>query len=243
MDNTENLDVTESQQSINPEPEPAVEEEPMLPQSKVNEIVGRAKQAAYEKAKREAMQELEANAQAQLEAQRPEQQMAGQPAYDIDAMTQQIRERLIREAEEQRQREESERYALEMNRIANDYYTKMGKGSELYDDFAEVTKDLNPASFKHLVILAADMDNTAEIMYELSQNPIKMLEIDTLAERDPNLAKRELVRLNKSIDANREALSNNRAASEPLSRMKPSSAASADGGAMSLRDFKAKYRT
>ena len=56
--------------------------------------------------------------------------------------------------------------------------------------------------------------------------------------RDPDMAKIMMDNLAKSIDFNQQAKENNKSAEPPLSRPKPSLAAGADSGQMSLADLK-----
>jgi len=86
-------------------------------------------------------------------------------------------------------------------------------------------------------MLAAQMENTPEIMYELANNPSKLLEIDGLAKTSPKLATKQLERLSKSIANNLEAKTNNVSAPPPLSKLK-SSSVGMDSGKMTLKDFK-----
>ena len=239
---TDDVDLTALDSDTNDATD-ASDEIPTLTQSKVNELIGRTKQAAYIKAKREIMQELEKEAQQQATQQNAAQNaQAPNSQIDIEKLQAQIHDNLLKEMQAEQERLLAEQQAQQMNQIANDYYTKMAKGREMYDDFDEIMKDFDPRDFKHLVLLATQMDNTVDILRELSINPTRLSDIDSLAIKSPALARRELEKLNKSIVANKDAAASNRQVAEPLSRMKPSSGASADGGAMTLRDMKSKYR-
>lgn len=193
--------------------------EQLLPQSKVNELVGKAKAEAYEKAKREA----------QATQQSQPQQMGGiaqVPAEELD--------RLI---EQRLQEREQKTQSLQ---VANNFLQKLSQGEEKYNDFKEVMGSFNlhefartaPAVF-HLVNSA---DNTADIMYELANNPKKIADLQYTAMMNPMAAQREIKALSESIKVN-EAAKKQKAPQEPLSQIKPSSVG-VDNGSMTVRDFK-----
>jgi len=200
--------------------EVAVEQpaEKMLSQSEVNKIVARQKQQAAEKARRKAEQEFQGmmeqqNAQPTLE----QQPNVAEPHVDPDALYQQIQERFNSEMQ-QRQLEQ------EMSTVADNYLSKMAGGKEIYDDFDEVTGNFEPAAFPQLVYLVSGIDNAADVVYELANNPSKLVTIDTLAQRSPKAAQAELQKLSRSISENRAAQSDqaNSFAPAPLDRVNPS---------------------
>ena len=125
----------------------------------------------------------------------------------------------------------------QLRALADQYHLKMGKGSQFFDDFNEVMGDFKPAEFSNTAMLAAQMENTPEIMYELANNPGKLAEIEGLAEKSLTMAKKQLERLAKSINANLEAKQNNVNAPPPLSQVK-SSSVGVDSNKMTLKDLK-----
>ena len=222
-------------------------QEPTLTQTKVNELIGRAKQSAYDKAKREIMEEAAQQAQAieqeQAQAPAPQQQQAAQaPQVDEEQLYQSIREKLLQE--EAAQKQQQEEYAVKVNKIAQDYFSKMSGGGEMFDDYTEVMKEFDPSQFKELILLTAQMDNTLPIMYELAKNPQNLATLDHYARSgNYDFAQKLLNDLDKSISGNQKAMQDNRTANSPLDRLKPSPGSGVDGSAMSIRDYKAKYRT
>lgn len=261
---TEDIELT-SNEAINPEEQSGLEseqetkkDEKLLTQSEVNKLVGEAKIRGYKKAQRELMQQQEASemaAQQQaVEAQAtpaPVQPQAPQAqAMDESQIAEMVKARVAeeqaalqkaqQEAELKRQQEE---YALEVNRIADQYYERMRQGAEKYPDFTEKTESFDPSEFKEVVLLIGDMDNTADLVYELNQNPQLLASVSYFAQTGKwNQAKRELEKLTASIQKNSEAKQNYKAANPPLDRLNPSPGAGADGSEMSIADFKRKYR-
>jgi hypothetical protein len=219
----------------------AANEEEMLPKSRVNEIVKREKGIAAEKVRRE----MEAQYSQELEKLKSEGQPKGNNKMDDASLEDRVVNRLMAEAkkqeelEEKRLREEQEAANLaQMQEVANKYHTKMAAGKDKFGDFDEVMTDFEPAAFPQLVFLAAEMENTAEIMYELSKNPSKLASLHSLSLAHPKLAKKEIEKLSQSIAENQQALANNVETNAPLSRLKSSQSAGVDSGKMGLKDYK-----
>jgi hypothetical protein len=147
-----------------------------------------------------------------------------------------------KEFEDLQAKKEQERLEAEqreqLEKVASQYYLKMGKGKDKYSDFEEVMTDFDAAAFPQVALLAAHLDNTPDIMYELARNPHKLVQLNTLAERSPKLAQRELEKLSKSIVDNEHAVENAKVPSAPLSRLKSSTTVGADNGKMTVRDLK-----
>lgn len=205
--------------------------EKSLTTSQVNDIVKREKARAEARTR----QELEAAHREELEKLRLEK--AASPGIDTSAIEERVYNKFMGDLKQHH--EENERLAreAELKQVADQYYLKMGKGSQLFENFNEVMGDFEPAQFPNAVMLAAGMENTPEIMYELANNPTKLQQIDSLAQKSPQLAKKELERLSQSINQNLQAKTNNVDAPAPLSRLK-SSSVGADSGKMSLKDYK-----
>lgn len=207
--------------------------EKSLTTSQVNDIVKREKARAADRAR----QEAEAIHREELEKLRLEKASAAPGSMDTSAIEERVYNKFMGDLKQHH--EENERLAreAELKQVADQYYLKMGKGSQLFENFNEVMGDFEPAQFPNAVMLAAGMENTPEIMYELANNPTKLQQIDSLAQKSPQLAKKELERLSKSISDNLNAKNNNVDAPAPLSRLK-SSSVGADSGKMSLKDYK-----
>lgn len=211
------------------------EAEKMLSQSQVNKIVQHEKAKAAEAAKRQAEEayrrELE-NIQAQGQQHQEARNETVSRETDADALYQQVVQRLQTEA----QKQQIER---EMNNIANSYLSKMQQGKEAYQDFEDVTKGFDPTAYPQLVYLVAGMDNAADVIYDLSKNPMKLAALDNLAMKMPHQARAELERLSGSIAQNKQALADaeNQQVAAPLDRLQPSRV-SGSNGKMSISDLR-----
>jgi hypothetical protein len=212
----------------NPITEP--EKERMIPQSQVNKII---KHKTYEAA--QSQRELEEKHKKELEEIKAQQQQRNETTprdFDANAIYQQVQERFNEEMQQRQVKNE-------MDRVANAYLSKMDQGKNSYEDFEEVTKEFDPTAFPQLTYLVAGMDNAADIIYNLSLNPLKLAGLDRLAEKNPRQAQTELLKLSRSITENREAQAaeNSNNVAEPLDRLQ-SSRISGSNGKMGIRDLR-----
>ena len=207
------------------------EQEKMIPQSQVNKII---KHKTYEAA--QIQREMEERHQRELEAiqaQKQKQRNENVPRdVDADAIYQQVQERFNQEMQQRRVKDE-------MDRIANSYLSKMEQGKSSYSDFEEVTKEFDPTAFPQLTYLVAGMDNAADVIYDLSRNPLKLAGLDRLAEKNPRQAQAELLKLSRSITENRQAQSDEESnpVAAPLDRLQ-SSRVSGSNGKPGIRDLR-----
>jgi hypothetical protein len=197
----------------------AMAQEKMLPQSEVNELAGRIRAEAYEKAKRELQSANPVGAQQVAQGAMSEEQIRRL----IDEQTTKIQQQHL--------------MAKDAERIVSEFATKMDLGKEVYEDFDDSVRELDLRAIPEIVQLANSVGNTAEVMYDLAKNPYKIANLKVLAQTSPHLAKKEMQRLSASIDSNKAAASqvNTRT---PVSQMKPSTGLADSGPGMSLKDFK-----
>lgn len=219
-------------------------------QSEVNDIVGRAKHEAIERFKRES------SVESRNSYQQPVNYQNNAQAFDprFNGMSEQEFRRMAAE-EAQRAREEwaldQQRTAEEQNaqRIANEFFTKVGTGDGGLQEFQKKVADagVDLRAIPYHVQLANMVDNTRDVMNELIDNPMKIGEIQNLIDIDlragsqPKLALKAIQRISESIKQNQSA-SKYRPANEPLSQLRPSNAGTDRPGALSVADYKAKYR-
>src|SRR5882672_7970598 len=210
------------------------EQEKMLSQSQVNKIVQHEKAKATQTVKRE----MEEKHQKELESIQSQQQQRTQRNenvprdVDANAIYQQVQERFNEEMQQRRLKDE-------MDRVATSYLSKIEQGKTAYDDFEEVTKEFDPAAFPQLTYLVAGIDNAADVIYDLSRNPLKLVGLDRLAEKNPRQAQAELLKLSRSITENRQAQSdeNSSNVAAPLDRLQ-SSRVSGSNGKLGIRDLR-----
>jgi len=194
-------------------------QEKMLPQSEVNDLVGRVRAEATEKGRREA-----------LAAQGQTQQSAPGGGLSEEQIRRMIEEQSSKVQQEQLMRMDAER-------IVGEFASKMDLGKDTYEDFEDAVRKLDIRTMPEIVQLANSVGNTADIMYDLAQNPYKIPALKALAKEYPHLARIEMQKFSKSIDSNKDAVSNVNTR-KPLSQMKPSTGIVDNGPGNTLKDFK-----
>ena len=232
-------DVTiDAEVSETPEATEEVVQEKMIPVSRVEELVKKAKLKG-----RDAMQEELEQIRAENEQLKQSGGSMGGMAAPIDVDA--LRAQILGDLKAQFQQEDEDRAKADLQReaerLANEYHSRMTQGKESFEDFDEVMADFNPAAFPNLVYLATQVDNTPAVMYELMKNPNKWATAAVLADRDPQAAQNMINRISTSIKANEQAKAQERQVNEPLSRMQ-SSPTGQDTGALSIKDFKRMFR-
>lgn len=220
-----------------------VPQEEMIAKSRVNDIVKREKAAAADKARRE----MEAMHAQELERLKASQALnVGSSPIESDAQLEEKINKIFNDKVRAYQQEEEKRVQEEqqaklkagLEESFNHYMLKVEHGKSDFPDFNDVMKDFDLQAFPGVALLAGQMDNTAAIMYELAQNPMKVAHLHVLAQQSPEMAKKELQRLSQSISKNQQAVADNVQTNAPLSRLKSSTVAGADTGQMGLKDFK-----
>lgn len=202
-----------------------VHQEKVLTQSEVNDLIGRKKAEAYEQGKRETLAQLQAQNQ---QAQATVSSMGGMQQFNPD-----LRNMVAEEAQRQLQHHAQ---MAEGNRIANEFTQKMMAAKDKYPDFEQTVSSLDFSKIPQIVKLANQADNTADIMYDLANNPHKIANLLTLANTDDRLAQQGISKLSQSIRQN-QAVENQKSSREPLSQMKPSITGT-DNGSMTVSDLR-----
>jgi hypothetical protein len=228
----------QEQQSAPSAPHSAPEERSFR-QSEVNEIVKRAKNDAVESYRR-------------INAEQPEyaKQKYG-TVNSSEAVHQgnfdELTYRKIASEEAKRHLEEVRQDALRMSqeesakRTVQNFFAKTGKGREKYQDFDQVTGDVDLGRFPNVIHLLGEVvENSDDVFYELAKDRTKMAMLEQLVNMSPNDAIVQVKRMSKSIQDNQAALKI-RHPNEPLSQLRPSNTGT-DTGALSVSDYRKKYR-
>lgn len=191
-------------------------------QKMVDKIVGTRVKEAYERAKQDAMNEYQASQAATSS-------MGGMPGVSQE----QIRTLIQQEA----YRMSNEAMA---NQIASNFTAKMSQGEAKYTDFKEKVDALNLSSHPQLVMWTEKLDNAADVMYDIANNPTKVAHILMLANGGfPDLAQKELQKLSSSIKTNEDA-KKVPSVNEPLGQLKPSTIGTGDGSRSTVTDLRAQ---
>ena len=215
-----------------------VQSERMLPQSKVNELVGNARREGAEAAASRAVEEYKRQQAQQTQVQQPNSSQASHSDDYIERKALEVLDRQKAEWERQQQEKLQAEFA---DRVVNTYKQKIAAGKDKYQDFEAVTNTVNMSRYPNVVQLLAEyVDNAPDILYNLAQRRGKLAEIESLSERNPEDAIYEMKRLSDSIKAN-EAASSMKNSKAPLSQQRPSNTGT-DSGPLSIADYKKMFK-
>ena len=206
---------------------PAASVEKMVPQSTVDTVIKAIKHESYEKGM----------AQGRLEAsthQTPIQQSGGLSADEV-------RKLVAEEAQKLAAQEINNAQIARGTQVLEQFASKLEDAKSRYPDIEEKVGSLPLRNIPTIIGMANGMENTAEIMLDLHDNPTKIANLIKLQEVDPtgNLARKEMQKLSNSIKKN-ETAKTAKLPNEPLTKIQPSSA-STDNGVFTLKDAKRKY--
>ncbi len=212
----------------------------------VSKIVDREKKKAFEKGKQEALMQLQQEQLQQMQQPAPEQAPQQAPMQQqpdnmggMPQMSNADIERMIAEKAPQALQDHMNR--MRQEQTVDSFVNKMQAAEARHPGLEAKLNDLDYSTLAPIVTMANDMENTADIMKELVDNPMKMGNLLTLMYTQPKLAQKAMHDLSTSIKTNQEALAQDAQARDPMSQLKPSSAG-ADNGAMSVSDFKKMFR-
>jgi len=223
---------------INDEGTSSDSQEPKYNDIQMNDVVKRERERAYKQARREMEAEMARQAQPQ-QPQMPSQGIGGMPQnFDqnqfMEQMSDVMMQKLHKQVQEQEQRER-EAHAQKEYEL---FMRKMSDGKDHYSDYDETVKKFKVDSFPKVAALAHEFDNTGDIIYDLAKHPLKIGQLQSLLEGDPELAREQMKLLSDSIADNVKAKEEQVTAREPLNRLKSSPGAGAHSGQMGLKDFK-----
>lgn len=221
----------------------------------VQKIVARerkkAAEKAYEKAKREILMQQEqeqmqaAQAAPQAQAQAPS-SLGGMPQMsqeDIQKLiSQQLPQHLASFINEAKQKQQDEIQAQQVE----GFVSKMRAAEERYPGIEEKLNnyDYSPNSGMTEIVLAANnLENTADIIKEVTDHPNKLANLITLAKSQPYALNEAMQALSASIKRNQDALSQEQQSKDPMNRLKPSPNTGTDSGDASVSDFRKLFKS
>jgi hypothetical protein len=225
-------------------PEPEAQGEPasdMLNKATVSKIVERERLKAFAKGKQEALMELQQQQQAPQESAPAQQAQAPQQLGGMQQMSAADIERMIAERAPQLLQDHVNN--MKNEQTVSSFVAKMEAAEAKHPGLEAKLNDLDYSTMAPVISLANDMENTADIMKELLDNPMKMGNLMTLVYTQPKMASRAMAELSNSIKTNQDALAQEKQAQDPMSQLKPSTSAGMDNSAMSVSDFKKMFRT
>lgn len=218
-------------------------QKPIYNKIQVSDIVKREREKALEKGRMEAMMQIEQQQQQAQQAQQGHaqgqgvglggmQSPQGLSAADI--------ERIIAEKAPQIM---SDHVAQVRNdHVVNSFVAKMQAAEQKYPGLEEQLNKLDYSTLAPVVQLANDMENTADIMKELVDNPMKMGNLLSLMYAQPALAQKAMADLSHSIKSNQDAKAQEAQARDPMNQIKSSPNAGVDASSMSVADFRKMFR-
>ena len=216
----------------------------MLSRTTVSKIVSRERQKAFEKGKQEALMQIQQDQQQQspqAEApQAPQQQQAPGSLGGMQQMSQADIERMIAERAPQALQEHMQQ--MQTKQTVDSFVSKMQAAEARHPGLEAKLNDLDYSTLAPIVSMANDMENTADIMKELVDNPMQMGNLLTLMYAQPKMAQKAMHDLSASIKQNQDAVAQETQARDPMSQLKPSSSAGMDNRAMSVSDFRKMFR-
>lgn len=199
-------------------PEQTQSTEKLLKQSEVDRIVhSRTRDAlnkGMEKGRQIALEEMHKQQTSTQPSTENASQMGGMHQYTPEQIQAMIDTKLRQHHAE-----------LQAQHTVNEFVEKMRSGKDKYPDFEEAIQRMNVQNLAPIVELAHNTDNTIDIMYDLSKNPTKIVDLLALTQLAPELAKEEIQKLSASIKTN-EAAKKTQLASAPLGHVQPSSLSS-----------------
>lgn len=209
--------------------------EKMVPQSKVNEIVGATKKAAYEKA-------LEDSKKLQNDS-------SGYEKADssFSGLTREEAESLFAKKLE----EMNQQKVLEQQQLANQQAQleaiqkiapKIDEAASKYEDFADATKLDFQDTYKNVLLASSVVDNPGDLLYHLGKNRHKLRGFARDLDQGGNYAADAI----EDLKILSESLKNNELAKQkdmprsPLSQVRPSNVG-VDNGKLSRADLRKKW--
>src|ERR1700722_4719201 len=179
---------------------PASSPEKTFSQSQLNEIVGRTREEARKSGYNRAKQEAEiGNVQGTQQQQATQQQSTQTQQSSFGGVTQLTSQQIDELVDKRVTAKANEEYA---KRLINDFTGKLELAKGNHNDFDDVIQALNLPQHPHLVGWANGLENCAEVLYDLGNNPSKYANILMLSQTAPQLALREMQKLSDSITSN-----------------------------------------
>lgn len=177
---------------------------------------------------------------AQLEAEYQSKQSMGGMTVDKEALYGEFKDRFYKDLQKEQEANTEAELQNQWKQVVNEYNTKLAAGKDSYSDFDQVMSDFNHPAYNNVVYGASQLSNTADVMYELANNPAKAAQLELLGKTDPKGFNVAMKKLSDSIAANKSA-KDVASIKEPLSQMKPS-VVGAESGKKTIADYKKMFR-
>lgn len=218
-------------------PELTEDQKPLYNKVQVSDIVRREKEKARERGKQEALEAFSQKPQVETAITQPQQPqtMGGMPAVNMEDIRKMMREEVPAVLQNHAQ-------LIENRQVADSFVQKIQAAESKYPGLEARVGKLNVNGIAPLIRVINNSENTAEIMKELLDNPMKLGNLAALAHMQPDLVPEAINSLANSIKQNLTAQANDIPVNEPLDRVKSSNLGMDNGSHRSVRDFTEKYR-
>lgn len=207
----------------------------MVPKERVTELIRENRREVSEREYARGKAEAEARYQSQQTQQQP-QSMGGMAAPDEAKIRQMMSEEFTRQSDAYVERSRQEQKQQHATNLANEVMSKITAAKDRFPDLEKRVDEI--AAFSELIPLINSTEDAAGVIHDLLENPLKMGQLLTVAQRAPQLALTQMQKLASSIKAN-EAGKNAPHINEPLSHTSPS-IMGMSSGSDSIEDLKSR---
>lgn len=206
-------------------------QETLYNKEQVSAIVKREQQKAFERGKRDVMQHAQEDFQVGNTQDSSSNNLSEE---DIRRMIEEKTPEVLKQQVENFQRQQ----------FVDSFVNKMKSAEERYPGLEDKLNELDFTHLSPLIQMANGMDNTADIMHELVENPMKIGNIMTLMYTQPKMAQKAMYDLSDSIKRNQEALKDINSVREPLKQLKSNVKNNIDSNVhnLSVSDFRKIFR-
>jgi len=189
-----------------PQAPQATQQEPVVPQHRVNELISDALRRGHEKAVREA------------QAQPPANSLSGMTPDEYRKIAQEEFAKSHATIQQQMQHEANVKQA---EQVMQSVESKLAatKASGKYPDFDEKIASLGLDKMLPLVWHVSQVDNSPDVLYDLAENKSKLAMLNALPS---HLIPGEIQKLSNSISMNEKAASDVNLPRDPFTNIKPS---------------------
>lgn len=216
------------------------DQKPVFNKHQVNDVVYRERARAYEKGKRDKEMEMQSmmsqSQDAPANPSQTPQSIGGMQQLTPDQIKQLISQEAPKAIQDHVQK-------LQVHQVATSFANKMEAAEAKYPGLRAQLNELDYSTIAPVIKMVNEMDNSADVMKELLDNPMKMGNLTTLVFSQPKLAEKAVQSLSNSVKQNEAAKqANGNQAQEPLSPINPSANAGMDNGQRTVSDFRKLFR-
>ena len=190
----------------------------MVPKERVTELIRENRREVADKEYARGRAEAEAKYQSQQQPQQP-QSMGGMGSPDEAKIRQMMAEEFSRQSNAYLERSREEQKQQNATNLANEVMSKIAAAKDRFPDLEKRVDEI--AAFSELIPLINSTEDAAGVIADLVDNPLKMGQLLTVAQRSPQIALTQMQKLASSIKAN-EAGKRAPHINEPLTHTSPS---------------------